>query len=225
MGAKVVAIIPARGGSKGIPRKNIRNLANKPLLAHTIEAARNAKLVDTVITSTDDNEIAAVALRYDSEVVIRPPELATDGASSESALLHVLRDLETRGITPEIVVFLQCTSPLMTSDQIDESVRRILEGYDSAISVTEDYGYYWQKNSDGTIDPMRSERQMRQDMEPWYCESGAFYTTKTELLLKTGNRYSGRVSPVVVPAEQAIQIDEPYDLWLMERYFEYQGEQ
>lgn len=89
-----LAVIPARGGSKGVPRKNVRPLAGKPLIGHTIEAARSAKRIDRVVVSTDDAEIAAVARGFGAEVVIRPAELASDTASSESAVLHALDELE-----------------------------------------------------------------------------------------------------------------------------------
>ncbi|MCH8326758.1 MAG: acylneuraminate cytidylyltransferase family protein, partial [Bacteroidetes bacterium] len=101
---KIIAIIPARGGSKGIPRKNIRLLAGKPLIAYTIEHALEARQVDRTIVSTDDTEIAAVARQYGAEVLMRPPELATDSASSELALLHVLSLLEKKeGYVPSLV--------------------------------------------------------------------------------------------------------------------------
>ncbi|MBI2288033.1 MAG: acylneuraminate cytidylyltransferase family protein, partial [Chloroflexi bacterium] len=124
---KSIAIIPARGGSKRIPRKNLLLLGGKPLLAYSIEHARQARRVDRTMVSTDDDEIAAVARQYGAEVVKRPPELSTDTATSEDALLHVLGYLEGKEhFTPDIVVFLQCTSPLRKPDDIDNAIGVLL---------------------------------------------------------------------------------------------------
>jgi N-acylneuraminate cytidylyltransferase len=125
---KYLAIIPARGGSKGIPRKNIRPLAGKPLLAYNIEAARNSRYIQRVVVSTDDPEIARVAQQYGAEVVWRPAEISGDTASSESALLHTLATLrEQESYAPDVLVFLQCTSPLTLAEDIDGVITALLE--------------------------------------------------------------------------------------------------
>ena len=109
---KTLAIIPARGGSKGIPRKNVRLVAGKPLVAHSIEHARNTPAIQRVIVSTDDQEIADVARQYGAEVVLRPADISGDTATSESALVHVLDTLkEQENYEPDRVVFLQCKPP------------------------------------------------------------------------------------------------------------------
>src|SRR5262249_45872769 len=116
----VLAIIPARGGSKGIPRKNLIPLAGKTLVAYSIEAARQAKGIHRVVVSTEDPEIAAVARGYGAEVVERPTQISGDKASSESVLLHIVEHLQrTESYTPDLIVFLQCTSPLTQADDID----------------------------------------------------------------------------------------------------------
>ncbi|HEY9766444.1 MAG TPA: acylneuraminate cytidylyltransferase family protein, partial [Chroococcales cyanobacterium] len=119
----VLAVIPARGGSKGIPRKNVRLLAGKPLIAHAIEAARGSRSIDRVVVSTDDTEIGRVAERFGAEVVWRPTEISGDTASSEAALLFTLDFLESKeGYRPDILVFLQCTAPLTLAEDIDDTV-------------------------------------------------------------------------------------------------------
>src|SRR6185312_10262279 len=122
------AVIPARGGSKGIPGKNLKRIAGQPLIALSIQAAKRAKRVQRVIVSTDDPAIAEVAREHGAEVMVRPAELSTDAASSESALLHVLEQLErTENYKPQLLVFLQCTSPLTEPEDIDGSVELLLQ--------------------------------------------------------------------------------------------------
>jgi N-acylneuraminate cytidylyltransferase len=144
--SEILAIIPARGGSKGIPRKNLRPVAGKPLLAHSIEQARRTALVTRVVVSTDDADIAAVARQYGAEVIDRPAAISGDTASSESALAHVLQHLgDTEGYGPELVVFLQATSPLRRAGDVAgaiEALRR--EGADSLFSAYLLHGFTWQ---------------------------------------------------------------------------------
>lgn len=124
---QAIAIIPARGGSKGVHRKNVRLLAGRPLVAHSILDAREAGLISNVYVSTDDPEIARVSQVYGAEVIQRPPELASDTASSESALLHALEELETTGLVTDLIVFLQCTSPIRTGADIDRAILQLRE--------------------------------------------------------------------------------------------------
>ncbi|MGK7957339.1 MAG: acylneuraminate cytidylyltransferase family protein, partial [Crocosphaera sp.] len=116
-----IAIIPARGGSKGVPRKNVRLLAGKPLIAHSIEDAQESSFVDQVYVSTDNPEIATISVEYGAKIIERPAELANDTASSESALIHGLQALEKQNINPDLLVFLQCTSPIRTGVEIDQA--------------------------------------------------------------------------------------------------------
>ncbi|MBI4236643.1 MAG: acylneuraminate cytidylyltransferase family protein, partial [Chloroflexi bacterium] len=125
---RVLCIIPARGGSKRLPRKNLALLLGEPLVAHSIRHALEARLVQRVVVSTDDAEIASVAEQHGAEVVRRPAEIAGDTATSESALLHVLDHLErTESYHPDLVVFLQCTSPVRQRDDIDNAIRALLD--------------------------------------------------------------------------------------------------
>jgi len=183
-----IAIMPARGGSKGVPRKNVRPVAGKPLLAWNIEAAVNAKAVDAVYVSTDDDEIASVAERYGAKVVRRPQEISGDTASSESALLHIVEMLVSQGIHPEEIVFMQCTSPLTASDDIDACVEKLeLPGADSAFTAKEFVYFIWKVLPDGSCDGINHYKRFRprhQDRELQYEENGTVYVMKTDGFLK-----------------------------------------
>lgn len=213
---ETLAIIPARGGSKGIPRKNVRDLAGRPLIGWTIEAARRAQRVRRVVVSTDDDEIAAVATRYGAEVVRRPADLATDLASSEAALLHVLTHLrEQEGYRPDVVAFLQCTSPLTRPEEIDGTVRLVAdEGYDSAVTMVPFHHFVWQESdSERMVGVNHDERHrlMRQEREPAYLEVGAVYALDREGFEQAGFRFFGRIGRYLIPARRALEIDEAAD--------------
>jgi len=214
---ETIAIIPARGGSKGIPRKNIRYVAGKPLLVWNVEAARGAESVSRVVVSTDDQEIAAVAAEHGAEVVVRPTELASDQASSEAALLHVLEVLgREESYNPETVVFLQCTSPLTVPQDIDGTVETLLDKKaDSAFTASEFHHFLWQEGADGLVEGVnhdKAERQRRQDRRPQYLETGAVYAMRTEGFLKAKHRFFGKTVLHIVPPERVLEIDEMEDL-------------
>ena len=216
-----VAIIPARGGSKGIPGKNVRPFLGKPLLAHTIGHARQAPSVTRVVVLTDDAEIAAVARKYGAEVVDRPAEISGDTAGSESALLHVLDHLEAaEGYRPELVVFLQATSPLRRPGDIQAAIEMLRrEQADSLFSASPVHGFLWRMH-EGRLTSVSMDyrnRPRRQDVGEDYIENGSFYVFKPGLLREHGNRLGGKI--VLFPDEplNLFQIDEPGDLRLLER--------
>lgn len=217
----ILAIIPARGGSKGIPRKNVRLLAGKPLIAHTIEHAHQARSVDRVVVSTDNPEIAAVSKQYGAEVVKRPADLATDTATSESALLHTLDYLQqTEGYEPDIVVFLQCTSPLMLPEDIDSTVQALLdESADSALAVIPFHYFLWHLNEKGDavgINHEKHVRPLRQEREPQFLETGAAYVMRTPGFRSAKHRFFGKTSLYIMPPERCLEIDEPIDFRIAE---------
>lgn len=211
------AIIPARGGSKGIPGKNVRIVGGKPMIAHTIEAARAAERVDRVFVSTDDAEIARVAREWGAEVVERPAELATDTASSESALLHTLAELEaSEGYRPELLVFLQCTSPLTTSGDIDGTVAALVdEEADTSLAVTPFHYFVWKHGAGGDVVGVnhdKSVRPMRQEREAQWLETGAVYVMRAEGFKEAKHRFFGKTALFEMPADRVAEIDEPEDL-------------
>jgi CMP-N-acetylneuraminic acid synthetase len=159
-----VAIIPARGGSKGIPRKKLRLLAGKPVIAHAVEHAREAESVSRVIVSTDDWEMACVAKQYGADIVCRPAEISGDAASSESALLHALDHLQdTEGYEPDLIVLLQCTSPLTLPEDIDRTVQSLLdESADSAVAVTPVHYFLWRRDAKGDSVGINHDTRVRE---------------------------------------------------------------
>lgn len=215
----VVCIIPARGGSKRIPGKNIVDLAGQPMLAYSIDHALNSKLVDRVIVSTDDADIASVSKKYGAEVFDRPDELAGDTATSESALIHVLDEIEKRGEqTPDLVVFLQCTSPVRRVDDIDNVIGMIeSKNADSVFSATRNFGLIWSKGEVGvkalTYDYKTRKRE--QDMDTQYRENGSIYVCKPELLRKYNNRMTGTIDIYEMDMWSSFQVDSPDDVELI----------
>ena len=226
---ETLAIIPARGGSKSVPRKNLLPLAGRPLIAATIEAALQARTVSRVVVSTDDAEIAIVSEKHGAEVVWRPEEISGDRASSEAALLHVLEHLElNEGYRPDLVVFLQCTSPLTTAEDIDGCVRRLLEeNADSCLSVAAFHSFLWRKKPDNSAEGInhdKSFRPRRQEMEPQYRETGAVYVTRTEGFRAARHRFFGKTVLYEVDGERCLEIDEPVDVEIAEVLMRQRGQ-
>jgi YrbI family 3-deoxy-D-manno-octulosonate 8-phosphate phosphatase len=220
-GSAVLAIIPARGGSRGVPGKNVRPLGGRPLLAHTIAQARSAEIVDRVVVSTDDEAIGSVALESGAEVVWRPRELSGDTASSESALLHVMDHLQEReAYAPELVVFLQATSPFRRPGDIDGAVALLRrEGADSLFSATPIQGFVWRRETDGlrSVSYDFRRRPRRQDASEEFVENGSIYVFKPWVLKETGNRLGGKIAIYPMDPVDSLQIDEPQDWDLAER--------
>lgn len=217
MSQEILAIIPARGGSKGILKKNIKPLAGKPLVVHSIIAAKNAKSVSRVIVSTDDREIEAVSLANGAEVIRRPAEISTDVSSSETALMHALNTLEQReGYRPELIVFLQPTSPFRFAEDIDGTVSALLQSKaDSAFSsCTEHFTGRWRKSKDGTLTPHNftlSDRPRRQDYPVEYLENGSVYVFHPWVLKKEGCRLGGKIATFTMPPLRSMQVDSSDD--------------
>ncbi len=222
MTPSVIAIIPARGGSKGIPRKNVLPLLGRPLLVHTIEHARRAPSIGRVFVSTDDDEIAAVAQAAGAEVVRRPPELSGDKASSELALRHVLDHLrDTERFEPELVVFLQATSPWRGDGEVEAAIATLRrEGADSLFSGSVLHGFAWRQSADRlapfNYDPVH--RPMRQDLaETVLEENGSIYVFKPSVLREHGSRLGGRIAVFRQDPLRSLQVDEPGDLETLAR--------
>jgi len=215
-----LAVIPARGGSKGIPRKNILPLAGKPLIAYNIEQARRSRYISRLVVSTDHAEIAAVARQYGAEVVWRPAEISGDTASSESALLHVLESLrQGERYLPDILVLLQCTSPLTLAEDMDGTVQALLDqDADSALAVIPFHYFLWrQAERDAVgINHDKRVRPLRQEREPQYLESGAVYAMRVDGFLRARHRFFGKTALYIMPAERRLEIDDPVDLQVAE---------
>jgi len=220
-GMNILTIIPVRGGSKGIPRKNVLPLAGKPLIAHTIQQAQQSPLINRVVVSTDDPEIAAISQKYGAEIIWRPEEISGDTASSESALLHSLEVLnQTENYQPDLLVFLQCTSPLTLAEDIDGTIQVLLSGgADSALAVIPFHYYLWHLSSSGDavgINHDKGIRPLRQDREPQYLETGAVYVMQVKGFLEAKHRFFGKTAIYIMPAERRLEIDEPVDFEVAE---------
>lgn len=212
----VVAIIPARGGSKGIPLKNLQKVAGRSLLARAIDAARAAQHIDTVLVSTDHEGIAQEAQRAGARVIHRPDEISGDTASSESALLHALEEI---GATDGITVFLQCTSPFIDPASLDSAISRVQDDRaDVVFSATQDHSFLWRLDESDHAEAVghdAAHRPRRQDRAPHYNETGAFYVMRTEGFRSARHRFFGRIEIEEVPLEQAREIDSMSDLTLV----------
>lgn len=211
--ADAVAVIPARGGSKGVPGKNVATVGGVPLVARAVAAALAAGIED-VRVSTDDAAIAAAALGAGASVIDRPAELAGDTASSEAALLHAVEVLAAEGVRPTVLVFLQATSPFIEPEPLARAVRRVLGGEaDSVLAAFETYAFLWRRTGTG-VNHDASFRPRRQDREPHFQETGAFYVLRTAGFVAARFRFFGRVAIEEVAADRAVEIDDVHELEL-----------
>ena len=207
---KIVSLTLARGGSKGLPRKNLAHLQGRPLIHYVIEASKTSK-VDQTWVSTEDKEIASVSLSLGASVIDRPDDLATDTSKSEESLLHFAENVDF-----DIIVFIQTTSPLVTSEDINKGIDLLQTGdYDSVFSVTEEHWVpKWTKDMT-PINWDHFKRPRRQEMETTFIENGAFYITTKNFLLKHKNRYGGNIGYVEIPLSRSFQIDSLEELELI----------
>jgi len=220
---KIVSIIPARGGSKGIPNKNIIPVADKPLLGWTIEQSINTKSISETYVSTNDDKIAKVARQYGAEVIPRPEEISGDTSSSESAILHALEYLkEEKGLQPDFVVMLSATSPLRKKDDIDNAINLfIIENADSLISGSKFEDFLFWENIDGKWESVNYDymnRGRRQDRNPQFVENGSIYIFMPEVLKKYNNRIAGKMVLYEMDFWQTWEIDTSEDIPLTEFY-------
>ena len=228
---KTVAIIPARGGSKGILKKNIVDFCGKPLVSWTIKAACRSSLVDGVFVSTDSIEIAEVAQEYGAKVIMRPSDISCDFSTSESALLHACEEIEKIYTTElERIVFLQATSPLRETSEIDGALLKFVqENLDSLFSASlpEDM-LFWRRTKNGleSINYDFRSRKRRQDMDDeaaFMVETGSFYIIKSDLLKHKKNRLGGRVGVWPVEFWKSFEIDSQSGLELCEMIMRNKG--
>ena len=216
-----VAIIPTRGGSRGIANKNLLPVCGKPLVLWSIEQALEARHIDRVFVSSDSAEILDVAERAGAQTIRRPAELSGDSASSESAWLHALDVIATQDGEPDLVVGMQATSPVREAGDLDAAITQFRrDRLDSLVTCTElHHPLLWQLDADGRAASANhdySQRKRRQQSKPQYLENGSFYLFTPELLRKTDCRLGGRIGVFVMPLYKLFQIDEPGDVKLCE---------
>lgn len=214
-----LAVIPARGGSKGIPGKNIINVNNKPLIQYTIEAAKSSKYIDRIIVSTDDEEIAKVSIDCGAEVpFLRPENLASDTANTIDVLIHALEELCRDGASYDYIVLLQPTQPLRTSNHIDNAIEMIvMENEESLVSITEVSEHpvlfrTLQQNKRLENLLKTSSTIRRQEFPKYYKVNGAIYINKINQNFNLNTSLNDNKLGFIMDKESDIDIDEPFDL-------------
>jgi len=221
--SQVLAVIIARGGSKRLPRKNLLPLRGKPLIAWTIEHARNSKYIDKILVSTDDKEIARISKTYGAVVpFIRPAALAADDSPSADAVLHTLDFLHERGYDPATVVLLQPTSPLRQASDIDNALELFVRNKcESVVSVFEfkhplDFCYTMENNYlESILKKNKSEKAHKRVKV--YAPNGAIYISSTEFVRNSRSFFSEKMLPYVMPIHRSIDIDTEIDFLLADR--------
>lgn len=214
---RVLAVVPARAGSKGIPGKNLRQVGGRSLVARAVDAALATPSIDTVVVSTDGPDVADEARAAGARVLHRPADLAGDTASSESALLHVLDVLEQiHDEVPEVLVFLQATSPFTDPGDLDAAVRRVLSGAaDVVFAAAPSHAFLWRVDADGQARAVNHDaavRPRRQDHAAEFRETGAFYALRVDRFRRHRHRFFGRTELAVVDAATAVDVDDETDL-------------
>lgn len=214
---RVTVIIPARGGSDRVPYLNIKRLGDSPLLAHTIRAAREAKGIDRVIVSTDDETVAEVARAHGAEVpFLRPKELSGDLSSLMPVVRHAVAESEKGHPRPDVVVILQATTPFRTARSIDEAVAKIATGrFTAVVSVTSDLSLRW-KAEDGLLRPLFDRAGRRDEQTPVYLENGAIVAI-TRDVLQNDPRFGDSVGFVTLDKREGFTVHDLEDFWMAER--------
>ncbi len=197
----ILGVTPARGGSKGIPRKNIRPIGGKPLIAWTIEAALASRLLDRYVVSTEDPEIAEVTRKNGAEVLERPKELATDEATTLSVLQHVLQKMQA-----DTIVLLQATSPIREQGLIDRCIERFLQTKADSLAT----GFICKYVEYG------KNELRRQNIDGFFYDDGNVYVIKADLV-RQGDRYGDRIERMLLDRAQNVEIDDEFDFWLAEQ--------
>jgi spore coat polysaccharide biosynthesis predicted glycosyltransferase SpsG/CMP-N-acetylneuraminic acid synthetase len=216
-GRRVLAVVPARGGTDHVPYLNIKRLGDCPLLAHTLQAARAAQTVDRVVVSTDDPQVAEVARAWGAEApFLRPRDLAGDIPSLKPVIVHAVREMEARGERPEVVVVLQATTPFRDGAAIDDAVGKLVAGgYDTVLSVTEDRTLSWRAEGSRLL-PLFAREGRRDEQPPVYKENGAVVAMR-RAVLDGDSRFGEKVGHVVLDKRAGFTVHDLEDFWMAER--------
>lgn len=217
----ILAVIPARGGSKGIPKKNIYPLNGKPLLLYTIDSLQSSNIELFIAVSTDSDEIGNIAGKAGVYTIKRPPDISSDTAKTESALLHALDYLrEEEGRIFDYVLTAQPTSPFRKSSTINKFVEQFLKNkdqYDAQLTLHEDYTDFWIKNGKNEFERLYPHApRRRQERKPLYAENSCLYITNAEILKKKNSIMGSKCAGFIIDAKEAIDINEIKDIELAE---------
>lgn len=230
---KIIAIIPARGGSKRVPRKNVKLLADKPLIAYAIEAALKSKYLDRVIVSTEDDEIATIAKEFGAEIpFVRPMEIATDAAKSLDVLQHAVRFLEEKeNFKPELTVLIQPTSPLVLTEDIDKTIEKSLKTNSNSCTtfceITErpEWMYIMENDRAKLFMEQKTQETRTQYLPKIFRLNGAVYVIKYDTLMIANKILdNSNLSAVIMPEERSIDIGKPFDFEVAEALLKYNNE-
>jgi len=218
---RILAVVPARGGSKGVPKKNIRTLGGEPLIGHTLRKAKAVNEINRLIVSTDDTEIASIAQSYGVEVLDRPADISTDLASTESVLLHAIRQFVSKGEIFDVVIVLEPTSPFRSIDTIKRAIYKFNDkSVESVVAVrksTENIGLI----NAGVFMPIVPDAPRRRQLRnPIYIESSTIYAARIDFLVKNKSLVSDKWTSLVVSNQEAIDINTEYDLQYAEFHLE-----
>lgn len=223
---RILAIIPARGGSKKLPGKNIKLMAGRPLIAYTIEAALKSGYIDRIIVSTDDEKISEVSKKYGAEVIKRPEHIATDNAKMTDVIFHALEILEKERYFPEVVILLQPTSPLRTTGDIEKATEFFLKNKDNCELVMSvcriKSSAYWALKMEGNyLKPLFDYNYLadeNQELSPIYIPNGAIYVSTPEIIRKHKTIHSSKILPYFMPGYKSIDIDDESDFKSAENF-------
>lgn len=211
----ILAVIPARGGSKGIPRKNVRLLNEKPLIYYAISNAKNSDFINDVYVSTDDDEITMISKKYESKIIERNPELGKDAVTLDPVIYEALQRIELQEDKKyDIIITMQATSPLLKKETLDKAIEYFISNnLDTLISVINKPHLSWTRDENNVIIPNYKKRLNRQQLPANYLETGSFVITKREYVTET-SRFGKKVSVYEVSEEEAIDIDD-YNDWIL----------
>jgi N-acylneuraminate cytidylyltransferase len=220
-----IAIIAGRGGSKGIPKKNLINVNGIPLIAWSILQAKRSKAIDSVWVTSDSDEILNIAIKYGAHVIKRPKKISGDKATSESAWNHAIKFIATQKIKIDIIVALQPTSPIRESSDLDSAITYFKKkNFDSLLSVTEIEDFFIWENKKGrplSVNYDYKKRSRRQSIEKKFLENGSFYIFKPETIYRYKNRLGGNIGFYNLEKYKSFQIDNVSDILLCEAIMKY----
>jgi CMP-N-acetylneuraminic acid synthetase len=215
---KIVAIIPARGGSKGIKKKNLQKVGGKPLIVRAIEASKKSKLVSRIVVSTDDSEISKISKEFGVEVFGRGKKISNDKATSESVIIDVLQKLKNNeNYIPDITVFIQCTSPFTISEDIDGAIKTLIKNNADSVFVGTEFNHFlWSVSQDNSMVGInhneKINRKRRQDIQKNYLEAGSVYVFLTNGFIKNKRRFFGKTLMHLISSIRVFEIDSENEL-------------
>lgn len=228
---RFLIVVPARGGSKGIPQKNIYPVNGRPLIEYTLDIATKAELLNTdIVVSTDSEKIKTVAEKYkDVTVIRRPGDISGDQATTEAALLHALDIMEEENnVKYDAVITMQPTSPLRTVETLKKIVKKYeqeADRFDALLSLSENRGDFWICKEENVYERLyKNAPRRRQERKPIYLENSAYYVTSTKALRETKSVLGTHVNGFVIPEMEGIDINEPEDIWIAKFFLDLRNE-